>query len=78
MTPSDCILDAWTSAGVPFVRVRAPGYSVAKTFDCGQTFRFSPVGGDPAYVEGAACEESARETRITVDGREPGVYRRYT
>ena len=23
MTPSDCILDAWTSAGVPFVRVRA-------------------------------------------------------
>ena len=73
MTPSDCILDAWTSAGVPFVRVRAPGYSVAKTFDCGQTFRFSPVGGDPAYVEGTACEESARETRITVDGREPGV-----
>ena len=40
--------------GTPFVRVPAPGYSVAKTFDCGQTFRFLPAEGDPACVRGTA------------------------
>ena len=57
-----------TSAGIPALTVGETGsFSVAKTFDCGQTFRFEAVDGDPAIVRGIA-----HDREITVDGRVPG------
>ncbi|MBR4206435.1 MAG: DNA-3-methyladenine glycosylase 2 family protein [Clostridia bacterium] len=57
-----------TSAGLPALTVRGTGsFSVAKTFDCGQAFRFEPCGGDPAFVRGTAF---GRE--IAFDGRVHG------
>ncbi len=41
------ITDAGTIDGIPFVRLGDTGnFSVFKTFDCGQCFRFDPVAGD--------------------------------
>lgn len=34
-------------------------FSVAKTFDCGQAFRFDPVGGEKNRVRGIACGREA-------------------
>ena len=43
-------------------------FSVEKTFDCGQAFRFSPVGGDPRVVCGSVRIGEGEDARITVDG----------
>ena len=60
-----------TPAGLPAVLVdcRDSGvFSVEKTFDCGQSFRFSPVGGDPRVVCGSVRIGEGEDARITVDG----------
>lgn len=49
------IIEENLSGEIPVTRVCGCGnFSVAKTFDCGQTFRFSPVDGDPSTVRGTA------------------------
>ena len=66
-----------TAAGLPALEIDCGGtggFSVGKTFDCGQTFRFLPVGGDPSVVEGCVrLGEGIPEARIRVDGRAGGT-----
>ncbi len=61
-----------TPAGCPAVLIdcRDSGvFSVEKTFDCGQTFRFLPVNGDPAVVRGLVrVGKGWPDAEITVDG----------
>ena len=61
-----------TPAGLPAVLVDCRGsgvFSVEKTFDCGQTFRFLPVKNDPAVVRGSVrLGNGLPDAEITVDG----------
>ena len=61
-----------TPAGLPAVLVdcrNSGGFSVEKTFDCGQTFRFLPVGNDPSAARGSVrVGKGLPDAEITVDG----------
>lgn len=55
--------------GVPFVEIDNIGdFSVAKTFDCGQSFRFEPIGPDEyagvAYGRYVSFEQTGKGTVI--------------
>lgn len=70
MTPR--IADEGKKNGVPFVTVEGCGnFSVCKTFDCGQAFRFDPVDGDMSRFSGVALGE--RVTIEQIGGAEDGV-----
>lgn len=67
------VLDEWTtSAGLPAVSVDCRGtggFSVEKTFDCGQTFRFRRDPGNPDRVTGSVrMGKGLPEARLTADG----------
>ena len=65
------IADTGMTAGVPFVTVEDCGnFSVNKTFDCGQAFRFDPLDGDTSRFSGIAFGE-----RITFEQPSDGVIR---
>ena len=65
------IADTGKQAGVPFVTVEDCGsFSVNKTFDCGQAFRFDPIEGDVSRFSGIAFGE-----RITFEQISDGVIR---
>ena len=49
------LTDAGSIGGIPYVRLGNTGnFSVFKTFDCGQCFRFDPTDGDAYQVSGVA------------------------
>lgn len=67
------IIDEWTTpAGLPAVAVdcaETGGFSVEKTFDCGQTFRFLPEPDNPDRASGCVrIGKGLPEARIFVDG----------
>ena len=67
------VVDEWTdSAGLPAVAVDCGGcggFSVEKTFNCGQTFRFLPDPEDPDRVSGSVrMGKGLPEARIFADG----------
>lgn len=65
------IREAGNVGGTPFVEIGGCGnFSVHKTFDCGQAFRFDPVDGDTSRFSGIAFGE-----RITFGQPETGVVR---
>ena len=58
------IIREGTVGGAPYVTVGGVGnFSVFKTFDCGQCFRFDPA--DPPFGEGYAVSGVARGERVT-------------
>ncbi len=58
------ILREGAAGGTPYVTVGGTGnFSVFKTFDCGQCFRFDPV--DPPFGEGYAVSGVALGERVT-------------
>ena len=67
------VIDEGKRDGVKYVRVGGVGnFSVFKTFDCGQCFRFDPDGGEGNRVSGVACGKkvsfSDRDGTLTVTG----------
>lgn len=77
------ITDSGSLDGIPYVRLGDVGnFSVFKTFDCGQCFRFDPVAtGDGAYeVEGVAYGRHVRFKEdgdgVTVTGSDEETFRK--
>ena len=65
------IADTGKQNGIPFVVVEdCSNFSVHKTFDCGQAFRFDPVDGDTSRFSGIAVGE-----KITFEQPSNGVIR---
>lgn len=67
------VIDEGKRDGVKYVRVGGVGnFSVFKTFDCGQCFRFDPDGGEGNRVSGVAFGKkvsfSDRDGTLTVAG----------
>lgn len=61
------------TAGEQYVLVSGCGnFSVNKTFDCGQAFRFDPVGNNPDKVSGIAFGK-----KVTFEQADKGVIRIY-
>ena len=68
---SPYVSDKGFISGTPFVTISGCGnFSVSKTFDCGQAFRFDPVDGDANRFSGIAFGE-----KITVEQVSDGVIR---
>ena len=64
-----------TSAGIPALTVGETGsFSVAKTFDCGQTFRFEPITLVPFDLEAINADELTAEEKAWLNDYHKTVF----